>query len=180
MCDFILQTGHPLSIVGNKHFIKMLDSFDSKYKFSTRQRFSFEIMPLKFKSFKIKVTHLINEAEFCHLATDGWTSQASHSYIGATIHFADQNFYSKSIRISLIARVGNTGIPVFETIYSYRKTGIKKVEYRYFGFRNNFTIRKLKKFKILIDLINGNKTHRTKLNVSIYIPIPYMILVIFS
>ena len=180
MCDFIFQTGHPLSIVGNKHFIKMLDSFDSKYKLPTRQRFSYEIVPLKFKSFKIKVMRLINEAEFCHLTTDGWTSQASHSYIGATIHFVDQNFCLKLIRIALIARVGNTGIPVFGTIYSCRKTSIKKVEYRYFGIRNNFTIRKLKKFKILSDLIYGNKTHRAKLNVSIYIPIPYILLVIFS
>ena len=45
--------------------------------------------------------HLLNEAEFCHLTTDGWTSQASHSYIGATIHFVDQNFCLKSIRIAL-------------------------------------------------------------------------------
>ena len=77
-------------------------------------------------------------------------------------------------------RIGNTGTPVFGTIYSCPNTGIKNVKYRYFGIRNNFTIRKLKKFKILIDLMNGNKTHRTKLNVGIYLPISYMILVIFS
>ena len=42
MCNFILQTGQPLSIVDN--FIKMLYSFDSKYKLPTRQRFSCEIV----------------------------------------------------------------------------------------------------------------------------------------
>ena len=36
MCNFILQTGQPLSIDNNKHFIKMLNSFDSKYKLPTR------------------------------------------------------------------------------------------------------------------------------------------------
>ncbi|XP_065651218.1 E3 SUMO-protein ligase ZBED1-like [Hydra vulgaris] len=101
MCNFILQTGQLLSIVDNKHFFKMLGLFDSKYKLSTRQRFSCEIVPLKFESFKIKVMHLLNETEFRHLTTDGWTSQASLSYIGATIHFVDQNFCLKSIRISL-------------------------------------------------------------------------------
>ena len=105
MCNFILQTGQPLSIVDNKHFIKMLDSFDSKYKFSTRQRFSYEIVPLKFESFKIKAMHLLNEAEFCHLTTDGWTSQASHSYIGATIYFVDQNFCLKLIHIALKQKI---------------------------------------------------------------------------
>ena len=101
MCNFILQTGQPLSIVDNKHFIKMLDLFDSKYKLPTRQRFSYEIVQLKFESFKIKVMHLLNEVEFCHLTTDGRTSQASHLHTGATIHFVDQNFCLKSIRIVL-------------------------------------------------------------------------------
>ena len=78
MCNFVLQTGQPLSIVDNKHFIKMLASFD-KYKLPTRQKFSHEIVQLKFESFKVKVMHLLNEAEFCHLTTDAWTSQASHS-----------------------------------------------------------------------------------------------------
>ena len=45
--------------------------------------------------------HLINEAEFYHLTTDGWTLQASRSYTGATIYFVDQNFCLKSIRIEL-------------------------------------------------------------------------------
>ena len=45
--------------------------------------------------------HLSNEAEFCHLTTDGWSSQASHSYTGAIIHFVDQNFCLKLIRIAL-------------------------------------------------------------------------------
>ena len=55
----------------------------------------------KFESFKEKIMHLLNEAEICHLTTDGWTSQASHSYSGATIYFVDQNFCLKLIRIAL-------------------------------------------------------------------------------
>ena len=99
--DFIIKSGQPLSIVDDHHFIRLLAAFDNKFKLVPRQRLTNKILLEMIEKLKFNVKAQLEKIKFCHLTTDAWSSVASESYIGSTVHFIDPDLYLRSIQISL-------------------------------------------------------------------------------
>ena len=78
----IVKLNLPISMVDEPAFVKMLGAFNNRLRVPCRQTFRNTLIPAKAAAAKAGLKNILETIGFCSLTCDGWTSNASHSYLG--------------------------------------------------------------------------------------------------
>ncbi|XP_050950428.1 E3 SUMO-protein ligase ZBED1 [Labeo rohita] len=84
--EYIAKDLRPFSVVDNEGFKRLVNMLEPKYKISSRPHFSQTVLPALYKETRAKVEQSLKQAECISITTDGWTSQATQSYVTITAH----------------------------------------------------------------------------------------------
>jgi len=109
----------PFSVVENKKWQDIVNTFDPKYCFHNRHTLKDQIM-IYFEGKKIQVKAMINQiSEKVTFTADMWTSINNSAFLSLTIHYTDTNWKLKSFLLDIIPiliSVRHTGLNMTEAL----------------------------------------------------------------
>ncbi len=95
--EYLIADLRPLSTVESSAFKDLCSSLDPKFALPDRKTVSSVIIPRMYRETKTKVKELLKSTDSVALTTDGWTSNATQSYMTFTAHFIDQQWALQSV-----------------------------------------------------------------------------------
>ena len=87
-----------LILLQQSGFRRMIKEFESCYVVSDRKTLRTSFIPKMYEREKSHISHAIADVSSYAITTDIWSPRAIHSYMGATIHFIDTNFYLLDVK----------------------------------------------------------------------------------
>jgi hypothetical protein len=92
--NFFISSGIPFRIIENKYFIKLIKKLNNNYKLASRITISNNIQN-KFKIERKKLISKLKDIENISITTDIFSNINNDSFLGITIHFIQNNKFSK-------------------------------------------------------------------------------------
>ena len=83
---FIAKDLRPIAMVEGAGFRQLLDTIDPSYQVPSRKHL-ISVLGIMQEDVRGKVLQELASAEFVSFTTDFWTSIATESYLGVTVHF---------------------------------------------------------------------------------------------
>jgi hypothetical protein len=87
LLDLIVEMNLPISIVDHPAMVRYTSNLNNRFRIPCRQTYTNTIIPQRSKASKDQLRKLLDGVSHCSLTCDGWTSIASNSYLGVTVHF---------------------------------------------------------------------------------------------
>lgn len=91
LVKMIVSEYHPLSLVEDKEFKKLLKLLNPNYSLPSRKTLSNSLLPELYLKIHASVKEALCRTEYVAITTDGWTSINNDSYQAVTVHFIDEN-----------------------------------------------------------------------------------------
>lgn len=98
---FIVRGLHPLSIIDDIHFRKLLLFLDPRIVLPCRKTLTTSLLPNLYEEAKGKLLLELEQCSYVALTSDGWTSSIGDPYITVTVHYVNK-------KMKMISRVLNT------------------------------------------------------------------------
>ena len=77
----------PFSTISSEAFRNILHEAEPRYRFPARDTLSDKIIPTLYKVERAQLKDELKQTPAVALTTDGWTSQATQSYLATTAHY---------------------------------------------------------------------------------------------
>lgn len=116
--DWVIFDQQSFNVVENKKFIKMMNTFDPRYKVPDRHQIK-ELTILEFDNRRSKIKYDLHKIPGrVSFTADMWTSTiSSEAYLGLTIHYIDQHWILQRFLLDIVPfKTRHTGVNIASAI----------------------------------------------------------------